>query len=216
MFELFMPEIKTSYTRKEAIRAIKRLEKSGKKHTLHDFAKLYDDDFEDVFREAVGEIGIETYAFDLERHITKGTEWAGNFTNGLQRDIWDFKVYSLVLYMKDRNLMLPVSLLDNELVDELNKAAKDFGYKALYRTHNPLRVCVNPAKKVNICKLDLSEEEVEMIEKARKECDAYIKKSEKINEEKYEAEREEIDYGELPHWMKVVHEQYMQECDEEE
>ncbi len=214
MFELFMPEIKTSYTRKEAIRAIKRLEKSGKKHTLHDFAKLYDDDFEEVFREAVGEIGIETYAFDLERHITHGTDWAGNFTNGLQQDVWDFKVYSLVLYMKDRDLMIPVSLLDNELVDELNSAARDFGYKALYRKHNPLRLCINPAKKVKLSKLDLTDDEIEMIEAARKECASYIEKSEKINEEKYEAERAEVDYGEIPHWMKVVHEKFLEEAEE--
>ncbi len=216
MFGLFMPEMKTSYTRKEAIRAIKKFEKSGKKHTLHDFAKLYDDDFEEVFREAVGEIGIETYAFDLERHITRGTEWAGNFTNDLQRDIWDFKVYSLVLYMKDRDLMLPVSLLDNELVDELNVAAKDFGYKTLYKKHNPLRVCINPSKKVKLSKLDLSEEEIELIEVAKKECAAYIEKSEKIDKEKYEAERAEVDYGELPHWMKVVHEKYLEECGEDD
>ena len=216
MFSLIMPEIKTHYTRKEAIRAIKRLEKSGKKHTLHEFAKLYDDDFEEVFREAVGEVGIETYAFDLERHVTCGTEWAGNFTNGLQRDVWDFKVYSLVLYMKDRDLMLPISLLDNELVDELNAASKDFGYKTLYKMHNPLRVCINPSKKVNINKLDLSEEEMELVENAKKECALYTEKSKKINEEKIEAERAEIDYGELPHWMKVVHEKYLEDCGEDD
>lgn len=215
MISLFMPEMKTSYTRKEAVKAIKRLEQARKKRSLHNFAKLYDDDFEEAFREAVGEIGIETYAFDLERHITRGTEWAGNYTNNLQRDVWDFKIYSLVLYMKDRNLMLPVSLLDNELVDELNVASKDFRYKTLYKQHNPLRVCLNPSKKVNISKLDLSEEEVELVEIAKKECAAYIEKSEKINKEKYEAEQAAVDYGELPHWMRVVHEKYLEEHDED-
>ncbi len=110
--------------------------------------------------------------------------------------------------------MLPISLLDNELVDELNIASKDFGYKTLYKKHNPLRVCINPSKKVNISKLDLSDEELELMETARKECAAYIEKSKQIDEEKLEAERAAIDYGELPHWMRVVHEKYLEECEE--
>lgn len=213
MASIFMSEKSKYYTRKDAVKIIRRLEKSGKKHTLHNFAKLYDGDFEEAFREAVGKVGIETYAYDLERHITRGAEWAGDYTNNLQRDIWDFKVYSLVLYMKDRELKIPLSLLDNELVDELNMASNDFGDDILYIKYNPLRICINPSKKVDLGKFGLSEEEHELIEVARKERAAYIENSEKIDEEKIKSEREEIDYGEVPHWMKVVHDKFQKECE---
>lgn len=218
MFDLLIMGTKKKYSKKEAIRAVKRFEKSGKRHTLHDFAKAYNGDFEDVFREAVGEMGIECYAYTLERIITHGKNWAGNTTNELQRDRWDFEVYSLALYMIDRDHFLPLLLLDNELIASLNMAANDLGYDAIYTKNNPLRVCINQSKQMSLNKFKFTDEETALVQKAKEECKEYLGRSEKIEQSKAECEREKMEGDmQVPHWMQVVHKKWLEDhADDEE
>jgi hypothetical protein len=203
------------YTKSEAVRAIKRLSSTGKKRTLHGFAESYIGDFEGAFREAVGEMGILAHAGRIETHTVHGRDYMGKYTNDYQRNEWDFLVYSLVLYMMDRKLTIPVLLLDNVLVDQINEAARDFGYSDIYKTYNPLRFCINPSVVKDYNKLNLSDEEKELVKKAMQDREEYIKADERISAEELEKERAEAPESELPHWMQVVHEANMAEDEEE-
>ena len=119
-------------TKDQAIKRLKRAWNAGKDEKIMEIKKQYSGDFEDVFRKAFGETGIETYGFDVVNNLTEGNIWMGVNTNNYQKDLDRFHIFAVVLYMIDAGEFLPESILDERLMAKINLACDALGYDDIY------------------------------------------------------------------------------------
>ena len=221
-------------TIEEAAIKLRKAWKAGKEDQVKEIKKNCKKDFEKVVRKAFNEDEIESNAYDLEYTITRGSVWLGDTVNGFQKDASIFHVLCLVLYMIDNERFIPQSLVDYRLAVAINKAAEMMGYEDIYEFEinedgkyvipksEKLKKCLNAAKKIDIDKMRVSDEEKEALKEAEQERIDYLSQFGTFTYDDVEDDEEEDEDDDeekpmtfefdpdLPLWMNKMHEKYVE------